>query len=91
MPERVAHILADYANEVRKLAYTLPSGVAETEALRLSKPNGQRRRPVAQQKSRRTQPPAVRRPVPLKHLPALGRPRPGMLRAVPARQNPSEG
>ena len=37
MPERVAHILADYANEVRKLAYTLPSGVAETEALRLSK------------------------------------------------------
>ena len=37
MPERVAHILADYANEVRKLAYTLPSGVAETEALRISK------------------------------------------------------
>jgi hypothetical protein len=37
MPERVAHILADYALEVRKLAYTLPSGVAETEALRLSK------------------------------------------------------
>lgn len=37
MPERVAHILADYALEVRKLAYTLPSGVGETEALRLSK------------------------------------------------------
>jgi hypothetical protein len=37
MPDRVAHILADYANEVRKLAYTLPSGVSETEALRLSK------------------------------------------------------
>ena len=37
MPERVAHILADYAIEVRKLAYTLPSGVGETEALRLSK------------------------------------------------------
>jgi hypothetical protein len=36
MPERVAHILADYAIEVRKLAYTLPSVVAETEALRLS-------------------------------------------------------
>ena len=36
MPERVAHILADYAIEVRKLAYTLPSGVGETEALRLS-------------------------------------------------------
>ena len=36
MPERVAHILADYAVEVRKLAYTLPSGVGETEALRLS-------------------------------------------------------
>ena len=38
MPKRVAHILADYAKEERKLAYTLPSGVAETEALRLSKP-----------------------------------------------------
>ena len=37
MPERVAHILADYAIEVRKLAYTLPSGVGETEALRLSR------------------------------------------------------
>ena len=36
MPERVAHILADYAIEVRKLAYTLPSGVGEIEALRLS-------------------------------------------------------
>ena len=35
MPERVAHILADYAIEVRKLAYTLPNGVGE-EALRLS-------------------------------------------------------
>jgi hypothetical protein len=38
MPERVAHILADYAIEVRKLAYTLPSGgVGEAEALRLSR------------------------------------------------------
>ncbi len=36
MPERVAHILADYAIEVRKLAYTLPGGVGEIEALRLS-------------------------------------------------------
>jgi hypothetical protein len=36
MPERVAHILADYAIEVRKLAYSLPSGVGETAALRLS-------------------------------------------------------
>jgi hypothetical protein len=36
MPERVAYLLADYANEVRKLAYTLPSGVGEDEALRLS-------------------------------------------------------
>jgi hypothetical protein len=37
MPERVARILADYAIELRKLAYTLPSGgVGETEALRLS-------------------------------------------------------
>jgi hypothetical protein len=36
MPERVARILANYAIEVRKLAYTLPSGVGETEALRLS-------------------------------------------------------
>ena len=35
MPERVARILADYAIEVRKLAYILPSGVAESEALRL--------------------------------------------------------
>ena len=36
MPERVASILADYAIEVRKLAYILPSGIGETEALRLS-------------------------------------------------------
>ena len=37
MPERVANILADYANEFRKLAYTLASFVGDTEALRLSK------------------------------------------------------
>ena len=36
MPDRVASILADYAIEVRKLAYILPSGIGETEALRLS-------------------------------------------------------
>ena len=36
MPERVARILADYAIEVRKLAYILPNGIGETEALRLS-------------------------------------------------------
>ena len=36
MPQRVAHILADYALEVRKLSYILPSGVCQTEALRLS-------------------------------------------------------
>ena len=36
MPERIARILADYAMEVRKLAYILPSGVGQTEALRLS-------------------------------------------------------
>ena len=36
MPQRVARILADYAIEVRQLAYILPSGVGETEALRLS-------------------------------------------------------
>ncbi len=36
MPERVARILADYALEVRKLAYILPSGVGQTEALHLS-------------------------------------------------------
>ena len=32
MPERVAHILADYALEARELAYTSPSGLGETEA-----------------------------------------------------------
>jgi hypothetical protein len=36
MPQRVAHILVDYALEVRKLSYILPSGVCQTEALRLS-------------------------------------------------------
>ena len=36
MTERIARILADYAMEVRKLAYILPSGVGQTEALRLS-------------------------------------------------------
>ena len=36
MPERVARILADYAIEVRKLAYILPSGVGENEALGVS-------------------------------------------------------
>jgi len=33
--ERVARILADYAIEVRKLAYILPGGLAESEALRI--------------------------------------------------------
>jgi hypothetical protein len=36
MPERVAKVLAEYANEVRKLAYSLPDGVGENDALRLS-------------------------------------------------------
>ena len=30
MPQRVAHILVDYALEVRKLSYILPSGVCQT-------------------------------------------------------------
>ena len=90
MPERVAHILADYANEVRKLAYTLPSGVAETEALRLSKqmandadlwlsevpPHAATCRPPAR---------------PSETPSALGRPRPGIYGRYPLRQNPSEG
>jgi hypothetical protein len=61
MPERVAHILADYAIEVRKLAYTLPSGVGETEALRLSEAMAQ----DAERWLRRS--PAAR-----SHLPSVG-------------------
>jgi hypothetical protein len=68
MPERVAHLLADYANEVRKLAYTLPSGVGENEALSPLPRNGRRRRTVARRKSHRTQPPRASRTGPLTTL-----------------------
>lgn len=37
MPERVAHLLLDYSQEVRKAAYASPSGTVELDLLKLAR------------------------------------------------------